>query len=43
MKHQIEAAYVGIESPDPATIGRYLEQVVGLMPGEPTPAGDEPF
>ena len=39
MKHQIEAAYIGIESQNPARVGRYLEEVVGLMPGAPTPDG----
>ena len=43
MKHQIEAAYIGIESPDPSRVGRYLESVVGLMPGAPTPGGAVTF
>lgn len=43
MKHQIEAAYIGIESQNPARVARYLEEVVGLMPGAPTPDGARTF
>lgn len=34
---RLEIAYVGLESPDPAAIARYLGEVVGLMPGQPLP------
>ncbi|CAN5377708.1 VOC family protein [soil metagenome] len=43
MKHEIETAYVGVGSADPAAIARYLKDVVGLMPGEPTSDGDLSF
>ena len=32
MQHQLEAAYIGLESPQPQAIGQYLTDVVGLMP-----------
>ena len=31
--YRLELAYVGLESPDPAAMARYLGEVVGLMPG----------
>lgn len=34
MHRGLEAAYIGIESTDPARLGSYLTEVVGLMPGE---------
>ena len=36
MQHQLETAYIGLESPQPEAIGKYLSDVVGLMPA---PAG----
>lgn len=36
---QLEIAYVGVESPDPEALARYLEDVVGLMPGQLLPGG----
>ena len=39
MKHLISTAYIGITSPDPERIARYLKDVVGLMPGQPTAGG----
>lgn len=43
MQHLLEAAYIGIASPDPARIATYLQDVVGLMPGEPTAGGARTF
>ena len=39
MHGYLEIAYVGLESPDPAALGRYLSDVVGLMPGQPLADG----
>ncbi len=39
MKIDIESAYIILESRNPAAVNNYLGDVVGLMPGEPTPAG----
>ncbi len=39
MGHEIELAYVGLESTDTAAINRYLGDVIGLMPGQPTSEG----
>jgi 2,3-dihydroxybiphenyl 1,2-dioxygenase len=36
MDHQIELAYLVLELPDPDAIASTLEDVVGLVPGEPT-------
>lgn len=43
MKYEIETAYVGIGSADPQGTVRYLRDVVGLMPGEPTREGQPTF
>jgi 2,3-dihydroxybiphenyl 1,2-dioxygenase len=34
MTPELETAYIGLESSQPAALARYLEDVVGLMPGE---------
>jgi 2,3-dihydroxybiphenyl 1,2-dioxygenase len=39
MDHQLELAYVGIEVPDPEPLSAFLRDVVGLVPGEPSPDG----
>jgi 2,3-dihydroxybiphenyl 1,2-dioxygenase len=39
MQGQLEVAYVGLESPDPAALVPYLSEVVGLMPGEALDGG----
>ena len=39
MKTDIESAYIILESRNPAAVNQFLGQVIGLMPGEPTPAG----
>ncbi|MES2361575.1 MAG: VOC family protein [Pseudomonadota bacterium] len=39
MKTDIESAYIVLESSNPAAINTYLGEVVGLMPGQPTPGG----
>lgn len=39
MQHQLELGHLVIEVPDPATLAPTLADVVGLVPGEPTPAG----
>ena len=39
MRHQLELAYLGIEVPDPASLTPFFADVVGLVPGEPGPAG----
>ncbi|MBL0421933.1 VOC family protein [Ramlibacter sp. AW1] len=39
MSFQLETAYIGLESPDPARIGAYLTDVIGLMPAEPLADG----
>ena len=39
MKIDIEAAYIVVESGNPAAVAAYLGDVVGLMPGEATPQG----
>jgi biphenyl-2,3-diol 1,2-dioxygenase len=39
MPHQLELAYLGIEVPDPRSLTPFFADVVGLLPGEPGPAG----
>jgi 2,3-dihydroxybiphenyl 1,2-dioxygenase len=39
MDHQIELGYLVLEVPDPDILTPVLADVVGLIPGEPTPAG----
>ncbi|GAA0520941.1 hypothetical protein CDO46_14200 [Pigmentiphaga sp. NML030171] len=39
MRTGLEAAYIGLDSTAPADLGRYLTDVVGLMPGEPAADG----
>ncbi|WP_421956292.1 VOC family protein [Polaromonas sp.] len=39
MKTDIESAYIVLESSNPAAINKYLGEVIGLMPGQPTPGG----
>jgi 2,3-dihydroxybiphenyl 1,2-dioxygenase len=39
MHHDLEAAYLGIEVPDPTTLSGFFADVIGLVPGEP--AADE--
>ncbi len=40
MNHAIELGYLRLEVADRATLGAFLTDIVGLAPGEPTPAGD---
>ncbi len=39
MEHRLELGYLGIEVPDPASLTPFFVDVVGLVPGEPGPAG----
>jgi 2,3-dihydroxybiphenyl 1,2-dioxygenase len=39
MQHRLEVAYLVLEVPDPDGLTPVLGEVVGLVPGEPTPAG----
>ncbi|MBI2726978.1 MAG: VOC family protein [Polaromonas sp.] len=39
MKTDIESAYIILESRNPAALNKYLGEVIGLMPGAPTPDG----
>ena len=39
MRHLIEAAYIGLDSPQPARAARYLQEVVGLIPAAAGPDG----
>lgn len=39
MDRQLELAYLGIEVNDPSTLGDFFGDVIGLVPGEPTPGG----
>ncbi|MFC6284684.1 MULTISPECIES: VOC family protein [Polaromonas] len=39
MKTDIESAYIVLESRNPAAINKYFGEVIGLMPGQPTPGG----
>ncbi|HSW16587.1 MAG TPA: VOC family protein [Ramlibacter sp.] len=39
MSFDLETAYIGLESPQPARVGAWLTDVVGLMPGEPLDDG----
>jgi 2,3-dihydroxybiphenyl 1,2-dioxygenase len=41
MEHQIELGYLVLEVPDPAALGSAFSQIVGLVPGEPTAAGND--
>lgn len=36
---EMELAYIGLESKDLAGLANYLEQHIGLVPGQPTPQG----
>jgi 2,3-dihydroxybiphenyl 1,2-dioxygenase len=36
MNTELELAYLGVEVADPAAFGRFLGDVVGLLPGDPT-------
>ena len=40
MNHDLELGYLCLEVADPAATGRFLTDVIGLAPGEPTPSGD---
>ncbi len=37
--HSIELGYLGLEVPDPTALGAFVSDIVGLVPGEPTPEG----
>jgi 2,3-dihydroxybiphenyl 1,2-dioxygenase len=37
MTDPLQLAYVGVEVPDPAPLGAFLGDVIGLVPGEPSP------
>ncbi len=39
MNTEIESAYIVLESRNPAAVNTYLGEVIGLMPGAPTPGG----
>ena len=39
MEHQIELGYLMLEVPDPSTLAPAFADVVGLVPGDPTPGG----
>ena len=39
MNHSIELGYLQVEVPDPAALAAFLTDIVGLAPGQPTPAG----
>jgi 2,3-dihydroxybiphenyl 1,2-dioxygenase len=39
MNVELESAYIVLESRSPAGLNQYLGEVIGLMPGAPTPAG----
>lgn len=39
MEHQMELGYLVLEVPDPSTLVPTFADVVGLVPGEPTPTG----
>lgn len=39
MQHEIELAYVGLQSPAPEAVGKYLGETVGLMPAPASAAG----
>lgn len=39
MNIEIESAYIVLESRNPAAVNQYFGEVIGLMPGEPTPGG----
>ncbi len=34
MRHALEAAYLGLEVPEPSTLSEFFENVIGLVPGE---------
>lgn len=40
MQHSLELGYVGVEVADPDALGRFLTDVVGLVPGAPTTRGE---
>ena len=39
MNHDLQLGYLGIEVPDPSSLSAFFGEVIGLIPGEPTPAG----
>lgn len=39
MDNQLQLAYLGIQVPDPAELSPFFGEVIGLVPGEPGPAG----
>ena len=39
MQNQLELAYLGIEVPDPSALTPFFSDLIGLVPGEPGPAG----
>ena len=39
MNIEIESAYIVLESSKPAAVNKYFGEVIGLMPGVPTPGG----
>jgi 2,3-dihydroxybiphenyl 1,2-dioxygenase len=39
VRHQLELAYLGIQIPDPTALSPFFGEIIGLMPGEPTPSG----
>jgi 2,3-dihydroxybiphenyl 1,2-dioxygenase len=39
MTAELEVAYLGVQIADPAGFGTFLKDIVGLVPGEPTPDG----
>ena len=43
MSTELELAYVGLDVTDPAAFGMFLTDVIGLIPGEPTPDGSHTF
>lgn len=40
MDRELATAYIGFDCTDPAAVGDYLRDVIGLMPGEPAPGAD---
>jgi 2,3-dihydroxybiphenyl 1,2-dioxygenase len=41
MQDQLQLAYLGIEVPDPSALAPFFGELVGLVPGDPGPAGTE--
>jgi biphenyl-2,3-diol 1,2-dioxygenase len=39
MHHQLQLAYLGLEVPDPSALTSFFGDIIGLVPGEPGPAG----